>query len=162
MEKSFLSLAIPLFAMVLLLGCTSGGEATVEPTAVVTAEVTVEQTATPEPTDVMEKIVSSVEVSDQEVSDASVVVDKVVAAEAGWLVIHIYVGGAPGAVLGFTQVSKGENENVVVDLAVIQFTGELSAMLHVDHGEEGIYEFPGEDAPATEEENVVNVPFQAS
>lgn len=69
----------------------------------------------------------------------------------GWLVVHADNGeGAPGAVIGFAPVVSGFNADVMVELAVEDVTPVLFPMLHVDTGEENVYEFgtvEGADAP---------------
>jgi len=88
---------------------------------------------------------------DQSVSENTVTIDKVVAGIDGWVVIHKDDGsGAPGAVIGHTGVSAGINENVSVALTdTITYSEgmKLFPMLHVDKGNAGEYEFPGDDAP---------------
>ncbi len=104
----------------------------------------------------------SVSVSDQDASDGTVTIEEVVAAEPGWLVIHTTRNGGPGPVIGQSPVEVGPNPDVEVDIDLAQATGQLFAMLHVDHGTAGVYEFPGDDTPASAGDQIVNVPFQAS
>lgn len=104
----------------------------------------------------------SVSVSDQDASDGTVTIDEVVAAEPGWLVIHITRNGGPGPVIGQSAVEVGPNADVEVNIDLDQATGQLFAMLHVDHGTAGVYEFPGDDTPASAGDQIVNVPFQAT
>lgn len=59
----------------------------------------------------------------------------------GWIVIHSEQDGAPGPVLGQTQVSAGTSANVSVTLSGT--TNNLWPMLHVDDGTIGTYEFDG-------------------
>ena len=102
----------------------------------------------------------SVTVSDQDASDGAVTIEEVVANGPGWIVIHITQDGAPGPVIGQSQVAEGSNSNVEVEIDLEQATEQLFAMLHVDAGTEGEYEFPGDDAPVFVEDVIVNVPFQ--
>lgn len=105
-----------------------------------------------------------VEVSDQPVQGGSVTVKRVVAAQAGWMVIHADNGGNPGPVLGQTAVNQGENTNVKVMVGNgVQASSKLHAMLHIDAGTKGTYEFPGPDAPVQRADGtIVNVPFMVS
>jgi plastocyanin len=137
---------------VVLAACTS---ATPEPAA----EPTSPPPAAEE--EAMEEIVPSVMVSDQDASGGTLTIEKVVADQAGWLVIHITRNGAPGPVIGQALVAEGSNENVEVDIDLDQATQQLFAMLHLDAGTEGKYEFPGDDAPVFVDDVIVNVPFQA-
>lgn len=104
----------------------------------------------------------AVSVSDQDASDGTVTIDEVVAAEPGWLVIHITRDGGPGPVIGQSPVEVGPNADVEVDIDLDRATGQLFAMLHVDHGTVGLYEFPGDDTPASAGDQIVNVPFQVT
>lgn len=102
----------------------------------------------------------SVTVEDQAIENNSVTIAEVMAEQAGWLVIHADDGGSPGPVLGWTAVEEGMNEDVVIELTEGEPTDTLHAMLHIDAGTEGEYEFPGPDGPAQDADgNVVNVPF---
>ena len=110
----------------------------------------------------MEEMVPSVTVSDQDASGGKVTIEKVVADQAGWLVIHITRNGAPGPVIGQAPIAEGSNENVEVTIDLDQATQQLFAMLHLDGGTEGEYEFPGDDVPVFVDDVIVNVPFQAA
>jgi len=101
---------------------------------------------------------SSVTVEDQEVMDGTVTVAKVVSEGPGWIVIHADDDG-PGPVIGQAAVSAGENSDVQVEIDTDAATETLYAMLHVDAGEEGTYEFPGDDAPVTVDGEIVVKPF---
>ena len=96
-----------------------------------------------------------VSVVDQAVVDGQVTVAEVFSKGPGWLVIHADREGKPGPVLGFSPVVNGLNQNVVVTLDVAGVTETLYAMLHVDVGELGKYEFPGVDGPVVVDDQVV-------
>lgn len=67
----------------------------------------------------------------------------------GWMVIHADNEGAPGAVIGYTALPAGYNSNIVVELDTADVE-TVFPMLHVDTGEEGVYEFgmvEGADTP---------------
>ena len=108
------------------------------------------------------ELTPSVTVSDQDVSGGTVTIDEVVAAAPGWLVIHVSQGGAPGPVIGLSPVVVGSNSDVIVDIDLSQAIGQLFAMLHLDEGTLGVYEFPGADVPAFAGEAIVNLPFNAT
>ena len=114
------------------------------------------------PTAAEAELTPSVTVGDQDASSGSVTIAEVVAAEPGWLAIHITKNGAPGPVIGQASVSVGSNEDVQVEIDLAKATGQLFAMLHVDAGYKGEYEFPGPDAPVTAADQLVNVPFNAT
>jgi len=147
-------------------GVTGAGEeeAAIEPEV---AQPTEAPTDEPEPTEAPTEMATeapmttnAVEVEDQALGeDNTVTVARVVSDTIGWMVIHADADG-PGPVIGFSPVQAGENLDVVVEVDPAQVTPTLHAMLHVDDGEEGTYEFPDGDPPARDAEgNVVNVPF---
>ncbi len=103
-----------------------------------------------------------VAVADQESDGTTVTVDSVVAAQDGWLVIHLDDNGAPGPVLGQTAVVAGETTAVTVSLdEPLSAETALWAMLHVDEGDAGVYEFPGPDGPVLVDDEIVMAPFTA-
>ncbi len=132
--------------------------------ATATSEPAPDPTSAPPATEeeAKEEMVPSVTVSDQDASGGTVTIEKVVADQPGWLVIHITRNGAPGPVIGQSPVSEGSNSDVEVAIDLNQATRQLFAMLHIDAGTEGEYEFPGDDAPVFVDDVIVNVPFQAA
>ncbi len=106
---------------------------------------------------------NAVVVSDQSSDGLTVVVDSVTAAAPGWIVIHLDNNGAPGPVVGQSAVEVGTNLDVEVSLdpALDSDTG-LWAMLHVDEGVVGEYEFPGPDVPVRADDMIVMSAFTAS
>ncbi|MDK1045951.1 MAG: hypothetical protein QGM45_09745 [Anaerolineales bacterium] len=128
-----------------------------------TAEPTAVPVPTEEPTEEMaEAMAPAVKVSDQDASGGTVTIDEVVSDGPGWLVIHITRDGGPGPVIGQSAVEAGSNMGVTVDIDLDKATGQLFAMLHVDAGTVGEYEFPGDDAPVFVDDVIVNVPFEAT
>ena len=106
-----------------------------------------------------EDITPSVSVGEQKLVDDSVTISSVIAEEDGWVVIHADNEGKPGTVLGNAPVDKGTNENIVVTIDPAKATDFLHAMLHVDKGNSGVFDFPGDDAPVKLDEAVVNKRF---
>jgi hypothetical protein len=80
----------------------------------------------------------------------------------GWVVIHADVDGAPGPVIGYASIDEGVTRNVVVDVEPEAATPILHAMLHVDAGTVGTYEFPGPDEPVMIEGNIVMARFSST
>ena len=81
----------------------------------------------------------------------------------GWVTIHEDAAGSPGAVIGYTRVVSGSHSNVAVTLDRPALDGEtLHAMLHIDAGVLGTYEFPGPDVPAQNAGVTVMDPFVVS
>ncbi len=102
----------------------------------------------------------SVTVSDQDSEGSQVNVPFTYSEGPGWMVIHADVDGRPGPVLGQTAVAPGANEDVLVSLSQ-PANGEttLWAMLHIDAGQVGVYEFPGPDVPVEVNDAIVMAPF---
>lgn len=146
--------AVALLTAVLLAACSPATTPTAAPTSA--------PTAAPPTEAAQEQPLPAVRVSDQDATLGSVVIGEVTAAEPGWIVIHISVDGAPGPVIGYTAVQTGQNLDVAVEIELASATDQLFAMLHVDRGAVGSYEFPGDDLPARAGEVVVNVPFNVT
>jgi hypothetical protein len=105
----------------------------------------------------------SATVVDQAVVDGRVTMARVFSAGPGWLVVHAQTAdGKTGPVIGWSPVHGGENFDVTVVIDAAKATPVLSAMLHVDAGVMGVYEFPGADAPARAGDQMVNPPFKAT
>jgi hypothetical protein len=105
----------------------------------------------------------SVTASDQTSDGSTVTVDSVTATVDGWMVIHADADGAPGPVLGQTAVMAGVTDNVVVALEpALEADSSLWAMLHVDEGTVGVYEFPGADVPVKNGDAIVMAPFMVT
>jgi len=102
-----------------------------------------------------EQIIQKVVSNNQEIIDNKVLVSGVVSDAPGWIVIHADNGGKPGQILGYSPVSKGSNNNIVVNIDSSAATQRLFAMLHVDEGIIGSFEFPGVDAPERHEDDTI-------
>ncbi len=105
---------------------------------------------------------SAVTVSSQ-IADPSttVVIDEVLAAEDGFLVVHeANEEGDIGGVIGVSSLlPAGTHEGVVVVLDQAVEDGELLfAMLHRDGDGDGFYVFPGPDGPVLDGDGVVIAP----
>jgi plastocyanin len=171
-NRSLLLLALVTILALALVACggeppaptTAAQEPTEEPAVEEPTEEPEEPTEEPmeEPTEepAEEAITPSVTVEDQELgADNTVVIANVTAADPGWMVIHADDGG-PGPVIGFAPVEVGENEDVTVEVDPEMATETLYAMLHIDAGTEGEYEFPGDDGPVMDADgNVITPPF---
>lgn len=134
---------------------------TEEPTATAQPEPTA--TSEPEPTATAEPEMEAngLEVVDQDLSEhGTVTIPLVDAAVDGWLVIHADADGAPGPVIGFAPVAAGQTEDLAVPIDAAGGTDTVYAMLHIDEGTAGVYEFPGPDGPARDSADAVVVtPF---
>ena len=125
---------------------TEPTEPTTDPYAVNTAETT--------------STGAFVDVSHQDLTQGTVTLAKINAATDGWVVIHVEGSdGEPGPVIGQTQVPAGESTDVQVTIDASQATPKLFAMLHVDEGMKGTYEFPGADMPVKDGDTIVMQAF---
>ena len=125
-------------------------EAAVNVTPTPTVNVTPGVNVTPTPTVNVTpgaNVTPAVNVSDQPIVNATVIVDNATINRTGWADIHADLNGTPGAIIGYSPIVEGVNENVTVEIEVENATPVLYAMLHVDEGEPGVHEFPGPDMP---------------
>ncbi len=119
-----------------------------------TATMSQSSTETPTPEAGMVMVTPSgnmspmVKVSDQPLVNGTVMVDEVVSAGPGWIVIYTTkAGGQPDQPIGHAAVMDGDNLMVVVPVDPAMAQGTLYAQLHIDSGTVGTFEFPGPDGP---------------
>jgi len=124
-----------------LSGCS--GPALATPTPVATP-LQAPPAGTPTPP---QSLTPRIQVTNQSALDGTVTITYVDALEQGWLAINADKEGAPGIVIGYSPVAPGVNMNVVVTLDLLHATPRLWAILHVDRGQVGTWEFPGPDVP---------------
>jgi hypothetical protein len=98
----------------------------------------------------------------QNISAGTATIAEVLSKGPGWLVIHADSAGAPGPVIGWAAVPDGLTRNLVVKLDPSKATPILYAMLHIDAGKVGVYEFPGPDVPVMVDGKMMSPPFKAS
>jgi plastocyanin len=106
----------------------------------------------------------SLMVHNQSIINSTITVDRVVAAQEGWVAVHMF--GPDGKLLltplaGLTQVKAGTSSNVQIKLDKSFNVGDkLMPMLHIDAGARGKYEFPnGPDVPVTIGDQIVMMQF---
>ncbi len=94
----------------------------------------------------------TLQVSDQR-TFGQVTIKKVATARDGWVSIH--KSKPDGSIqqpdsIGEARVDSGDSEDIIIDLWEAPAVGDkLWALLHIDAGERGLYEYPGKDAPVT-------------
>ena len=89
-----------------------------------------------------------VKVSDQPLNNGMIKIDEVFSVGPGWVVIYtINTNGQPDAPVGHAPVKDGDNKDVMVQIDAAKVGGQLYALLHVDRGAVGTFEFPGPDGP---------------
>lgn len=105
-------------------------------------------------------------VSNQTSDGTSVVIDEVIALDTrAFVVIHRDEQGAPGEVIGHAPVPfEGPTTGITVDLDTPLDAGTHTvwAMVHVDNEPIGVYQFPGNDTPATAEGTVIMDPIEVT
>ena len=79
---------------------------------------------------------------------------------AAWIVIHEDKNGKPGGPIGRARVFEGVNQNINVDLSVRSATLYLHAVMHLDEGNEGLFEYPKIDVPLIIDGEMVSESFQ--
>lgn len=102
-------------------------------------------------------------VNDQLSLNSRVDIAAVYSAQQGFVVIHTDGGSGPG--IGQAPVAAGWTYNLRIPIDATQATSTLSAMLHVDDNELGVYEFgavEGADAPVVIDGAPINPTFDVT
>ena len=106
-----------------------------------------------------------VTVNDQVSLNGTVMIDSVYSEGPGWVVIHVDNNGKPGRVAGEASVAAGWTYQLEVPIDTTIATPVLYAMLHVDDGQIGVYEFDGQsglDNPVMVNGQMVTPAFNVS
>ena len=153
---------LTLFLLLLLAAC--GEKPTAVPTPTVTAVPTL--TLPPQPTAIPTTAPTptpqkpALTAADQSLKDdGRLLIASVTVLEPAWVVIHAERDGQVEEVLGFTAVAPGTTPDVEVTIDPLAATDRLTAMLHVDAGTEGEFEFPGVDEPLRGDTAVISQSF---
>lgn len=143
-------LRLPLVAVALLLIGAGCSQAKVDQNSTGPKETAVEKPA-------------SLAVSNQTVIEGAVNIPSITLPDGGWVTVHADNSGVPGAILGQTLVPAGTQTDVKVTLEMTKITPILHAMLHVDAGTKGKFEFPGgPDEPVSYLGTGITGSFQAT
>jgi hypothetical protein len=140
-----------------LVSCSS--PATPPPTVEIKPTQAPTWTATPVS---LKTLVPAIVVSDQSAMNGTVTASSVVAIQPGWLAIATDVDGSPGITLGYSPVAPGVDSNVVVTIDLMHATSKLWAVLHVDGGTVGVWEFPGPDVAVQVNGSTVKASFNVT
>ena len=86
---------------------------------------------------------NQITVHDQDLSSGVIVIDSVNAAQDGWIVIYKNPNFTAGEIVGYAPVHQGANKDVkvTIDTAKVGDLPTLWAMLHVDSGLPGVFEW---------------------
>ncbi len=99
--------------------------------------------------------------SNQKLNDKNEInIDAASITDDGWAVIHAMTDGRPGAALGYTSILKGTGAKIKIIIDKTKVTPNLTAMLHYDRGEKGVFEFPGADGPVIKDQQVIMKEFK--
>jgi LPXTG-motif cell wall-anchored protein len=138
----------------------NGEDTVVVPLTLAAAEAETEETSTPDAD-------SSITVSEMaDLAGTTVMVPSATIAQDGWIVIHDSDADgnivAPAIISEPVALKAGTTTDIAITLTndITDEGHKVFAMLHIDAGVVGTYEFPGADAPVTNGEDVVVVPFQ--
>lgn len=107
-------------------------------------------------------VTPNVQVTGTGIVDGTVTIAEATVEGPAWVVIHADDEGKPGPVIGYAPLTESNNSNVVVEIDEDAATPILHAMLHVDAGEVGTYEFPGADVPVKVGDAIVMAEFSAA
>ena len=97
----------------------------------------------------------------QETNTGQIMVDTVIAAQDGWLVVYTHTNLTSRSMIGWAPVHKGVNTNLKVNIDSEKAEPEamLWAVLYVDRGVPGQLELPLIDGPVQENGQTVMVSF---
>ena len=100
-------------------------------------------------------------IQSQETNTGQIMVDTVIAAQDGWLVVYTDTNLSPRSMIGWAPVHKGVNTNLKVNIDSEKAEPEamLWAVLYVDRGVPGQLELPLIDGPVQENGQTVMVSF---
>ena len=112
------------------------------PTLKATTVPTKEPATTPAPTTMNDIIVEN-----QAVKSGSVLVNEVDAVKPGWVAIFTDKNDQPDVLLGYTAVQAGTTNDLKVTIDSTKATDKMIAMVLLDAGKIGTFEYPGPDTP---------------
>jgi predicted lipoprotein with Yx(FWY)xxD motif len=102
----------------------------------------------------------SVIIADQAIRGGSVKADSVSIQSPSFLTIRNQnINGSYGTVIGWTAVTPGVSENVLVNIDVSRATKTLYAVIHSDTDPVGSFNYPGPDQAVKAQDQVVAQPF---
>lgn len=108
--------------------------------------------ATPEPSTSSKSTpvagsINDISVDDQSIQSGHILVNQVDAMEAGWVAIFTDDSGKPATLLGYKAVPVGISDDLEITIDTSKATDKMIAMLLIDAGKIGTFEYPGADEP---------------
>lgn len=91
--------------------------------------------------------------------ETAVTVPLAVVDTVAWLAVHADDNGQLGDVIGFVPLLPGINRDLTVVVDETAVTGTLYAVLHLDAGTKGEFDFPGSDVILQSNRNPIAAPF---
>ena len=90
-------------------------------------------------------LINDLIVKDQDVKSGTVLVSMVDSLKPGWVAIFTDEKDQPGKLLGYTAVPAGTSSDIQVSVDSKNVTSKMIAMLLIDAGTVGTFEYPGPD-----------------
>jgi hypothetical protein len=90
-------------------------------------------------------LINDIIVKDQDLKSGAVLVSMVDALKPGWVAFFTDEKDQPGKLLGYTEVPAGTTSDVSVTVNASSAPSKMIAMLLVDAGKIGTFEYPGPD-----------------
>ena len=91
--------------------------------------------------------INDITVDNQAIKSGTVLVNLVDAMKPGWVAIFTDNNNQPGILLGYTAVPAGSSSDLKVTIDSTKATDKMIAMLLLDAGKIGTFEYPGADEP---------------
>jgi len=115
---------------------------TANPSTAPTKEAAAATTQTPGPA-----LINDISVDNQAVKSGSILVNMVDAMQPGWVAIFTDKNDQPDILLGYMAVPAGSSADIKVTIDTAKATDKMIAMLLIDAGKTGTFEYPGPDEP---------------
>ena len=91
--------------------------------------------------------INDINIENQAVKSGTVLVNMVDAMKPGWVAIFTDKNDQPDVLLGYTAVPAGSSADIKVTIDSAKATNKMIAMLLLDAGKIGTFEYPGPDEP---------------
>jgi hypothetical protein len=118
----------------------------VSPTAIVKTTPTKKAVTATTPT-AGPAAINDITVEDQALKSGTVLINSVDAMKPGWVAIFTDKNDQPDVLLGYAPVPEGSSADLKVTIDSAKATNKMIAMLLLDAGKIGTFEYPGADEP---------------